>query len=196
MLLGRPARGDCPQGRAGQLSGAPCGGRGGISLPFCLCVCCWLTTAPPRSPGRNTERGYSGSELFLFFVPWISCFFFSKWLRTDKVEFARFLLVQLSSSSWKAFYFLLLFKPLEQQSDKCLTQLCWGLALCSALLSTPVPGPTLGSGGQRPGQAQARAPDSLFHFVSTVENICFPGGDPTFESQPLEKTGHESWFWL
>lgn len=32
-------------------------------------------------------------------------------------------------------------------------------------------------------------------IVSFVENIYFLGSDPAFKSQPLEKTGHESWFW-
>lgn len=53
---------------------------------------------------------------------------------------------------------------------------------------------------QRPvtrlGAAQTWVPDSLFFFVSVVENICFLGGDPAFESQSLENIGQESWFWF
>ena len=68
-------------------------------------------------------------------------------------------------------------------------------------VNAPALGPQSTSGteaSERLGWEQHRpgCQTRYFFFVSVVENICFLGGDPAFESQSLENTGQESWFWF
>lgn len=73
---------------------------------------------------------------------------------------------------------------------------CLAAAFCvnaPALVPQSTSGPEASNSAGSSADPGARL--IIFFFVSVVENICFLGGDPAFESQSLENTGRESWFW-